>query len=130
METIIGDLRQEIINGSTATVLSNGTTIYTPSSAGNMVPTQSPTPALASTPAILNLVRRSVRSDAISAPALEVGHPQSIRPTTLLLTDVQSLWRVGIRITPYQNPIDWMTNRILLRRVSPRQAIGRRTGCS
>src|SRR2546429_1958385 len=65
METIIGDLRQEIINGSTATVLSNGTTIYTPSSAGNMVPIPSPTPAAASTPAILNLVRRSVRSDAI-----------------------------------------------------------------
>jgi hypothetical protein len=70
METIVGDLRQEIINGSTATVLSNGTTNYTPSSAANMLPTRSPTPAAASTPAIVNLVRRSIRSDAIPAPAL------------------------------------------------------------
>src|SRR5438477_8775720 len=66
METIIGDLRQEIVNGSTATVLSNGTTIYTPSSAGNMVPTRSPAPASV----IANLIRRSVRSDAVPAPAL------------------------------------------------------------
>src|SRR5689334_17484940 len=81
METIIGDLRQEIINGSTATALSNGNTIYTPSPAGNMVPTRSPIPAAGSTPAILNLVRRSVRSDAISAPAL-VSRASAVNSTT------------------------------------------------
>src|SRR5437868_13629269 len=36
-ETIIGDLRQEIINGSTATIV-NGVTIYTPTSPAYMVP--------------------------------------------------------------------------------------------
>src|SRR5438477_11055292 len=70
MDSIIGDLRQEIVNGSTATTLSNGTTIYTPTSSANMVPTQSPTPAAGATPAMLNLVRRSVRSDGVPAPAL------------------------------------------------------------
>jgi hypothetical protein len=81
METIIGDLRQEIINGSTATLLSNGTTIYTPSPAGNIAPTRSPIPAPGSTPAILNLVRRSVRSDGISAPAL-VSRASAVNSTT------------------------------------------------
>src|SRR6476620_10891775 len=47
MDSIIGDLRQEIINGSAATTLSNGTTLYTPTSTANMVPTRSPTPAVA-----------------------------------------------------------------------------------
>src|SRR5438874_4255354 len=70
MDSIIGDVRQEIINGSTVTTLSNGTTLYTPTSTTNMLPTRSPTPAVGATPAILNLVRRSVRSDAIQAPAL------------------------------------------------------------
>jgi len=70
METVIGDLRQEIINGSTATTLSNGSTLYTPTSIANMLPTRSPTPAVGATPAIFNLVRRSVQSDAIQAPAL------------------------------------------------------------
>src|SRR6266436_5016842 len=41
MDNIIGDLRQEITNGSTASTLSNGTTIYTPFSAANMVPQRS-----------------------------------------------------------------------------------------
>src|SRR5438270_6988943 len=81
METIIGDLRQEIVNGSTAIALNNGTTIYTPSPARNMVPTRSPIPAAGSTPAILNLVRRSVRSDAVSAPAL-VSRASAVNSTT------------------------------------------------
>src|SRR5207248_11327882 len=54
MDSIIGDLRQEIINGSTATTLSNGTTLYTPTSTANMLPTRSPTPAVGATPAIPN----------------------------------------------------------------------------
>src|SRR5438552_9654032 len=58
MENIIGDLRQEIVNGST---LSNG--IYTPNSSVNMLPMCSPTPTPGTTPAIPNLIRRSVRSE-------------------------------------------------------------------
>src|SRR5882724_3382672 len=37
VDNIIGDLRQEIINGSTATTVS-GTTIYIPTSSSNMLP--------------------------------------------------------------------------------------------
>src|SRR6266446_8600268 len=65
MNNIIGDLRQEITNGSTATTV-NGTTIYTPTSAANMVPQRSGNAA-----GVPNLIRRSVRSDPLSgAPGL------------------------------------------------------------
>src|SRR2546427_5209313 len=37
MDNIIGDLRQEIVNGSTATTV-NGVIVYTPTSAANMGP--------------------------------------------------------------------------------------------
>src|SRR5260370_42367362 len=64
MDNIIGDLRQEITNGSNPPItLSNGTTIYTPTSSANMVPMCSPTPTPGTTPAIPNLIRRSARSD-------------------------------------------------------------------
>ena len=66
MDSIIGDLRQEITNGSTPTTLSNGTTIYKPTSAANMVPQRSGNAA-----GVPNLIRRSVRSDPLSgAPGL------------------------------------------------------------
>src|SRR6266446_4810246 len=59
MDNIIGDLRQEITNGST---LSNG--IYTPTSNANMLPMRS------APNTIQNLVRISVRSDGIPPPAV------------------------------------------------------------
>ncbi len=62
MDNIIGDLRQEITNGSTATPV-NGVTIYTPTSAANMVPQRSGNAAGAP-----NLIRRSVSPDLIPAP--------------------------------------------------------------
>src|SRR6516165_4291102 len=40
VDNIIGDLRQEITNGSTA-VTQGGTTLYTPTAAANMVPQRS-----------------------------------------------------------------------------------------
>jgi Tfp pilus assembly protein PilX len=64
MDNIIGDLRQEITNGSTATSV-NGVTIYTPTIAANMIPQRSGNPA-----GVPNLIRRSVRSDPISAPGV------------------------------------------------------------
>src|SRR2546429_5990090 len=45
MENIIGDLRQEIINGSTAVSQADGTTVYTPTTAANMIPQRSGNPA-------------------------------------------------------------------------------------
>src|SRR5438552_3742923 len=62
MDNIIGDLRQEIIDGSTVSTV-NGGTIYTPTSAANIVPQRSGNPAT-----VPNLVRRSVRSDPMPAP--------------------------------------------------------------
>ena len=96
MESIIGDLRQEIVNGSASpapTFSANGSTLslYVPcTNVGCTTPTPSPgstacpngtptilpilpiyypSPAPGTTPAIPNLVRRSVRSDAIPCPA-------------------------------------------------------------
>src|SRR6266516_8091134 len=57
MDNIIGDLRQEITNGSTATTVT-GVTIYTPTSAANMVPQRSGNAAGAP-----NLIRRSWSGD-------------------------------------------------------------------
>src|SRR5262245_47182739 len=61
VDNIIGDLRQEITNGSTAVTQADGTALYTPTAAANMIPQRSGNAAGAS-----NLVRRSVRSDTLS----------------------------------------------------------------
>src|SRR5215471_7824989 len=67
VDNIIGDLRQEITNGSTGVTQADGTTLYTPTAAANMVPQRSGN--MAGAP---NLIRRSVRADTLSgnpAPA-------------------------------------------------------------
>src|SRR4030095_5383485 len=61
VENVIGDLRQEITNGSTAVTQADGTTLYTPTAAANMLPQRSGNAAGAP-----NLIRRSVRADALS----------------------------------------------------------------
>jgi hypothetical protein len=65
MDNIIGDLRQEIINGSTAISQPDGTTVYAPTASANMIPQRSGNAAGAP-----NLIRRSVRGDSIPAPGL------------------------------------------------------------
>src|SRR2546430_13560589 len=65
MDNIIGDLRQEIANGSTAYAQDNGTTVYIPTAAANMVPQRSGNAAGAR-----NLIRRSVQSDQIPSPGI------------------------------------------------------------
>src|SRR6266550_200715 len=64
LDIVVGDFRQEILNGSTATPVS-GTTIYIPTAAANIVPRRnSPTP-------IPNLIRISASGDpGITAPAV------------------------------------------------------------
>src|SRR5881398_2360146 len=37
MDNILGDLRKEIVNGSTATTMADGSKVYTPTNAANMV---------------------------------------------------------------------------------------------
>ena len=69
LDIVVGDFKQEIVNGSTAISI-NGTTIYVPASAANVIPVYNPTPSPSPALAILNLIRRSVRSDTIPSPAV------------------------------------------------------------
>src|SRR5438270_2378998 len=64
MENIIGDLRQEIVNGSTPTTV-NGATIYLPTPTANIIPQRSGNAA-----GVPNLIRRSVSPDNMVAPGL------------------------------------------------------------
>ena len=70
LDIVVGDFQQEIVNGSTATYLSdtngNTTKIYIPINALNMVPQHSgDLKQLAP-----NLIRRSIRSDGINYPGV------------------------------------------------------------
>ena len=64
MDNIIGDLRQEIANGSTQTNFGgsppNQYYVYTPTSSANLVPQRSGNAA-----GVPNLIRRSVRLDSL-----------------------------------------------------------------
>src|SRR5947207_6812603 len=71
MDNIIGDLRQEITDGSASPAPAFGPAslpgpfnLYVPTTSSNIVPMRSPIQA-----AIPNLIRRSVRSDGIPSPA-------------------------------------------------------------
>lgn len=68
LDIIVADLKQEIVDGSTATTIS-GTTWYEPSSPANILPMRSGNPSGSPDP-IPNLIRRSFRSDPISAPGV------------------------------------------------------------
>ncbi|PYV80738.1 MAG: hypothetical protein DMG96_00015 [Acidobacteria bacterium] len=76
MDNIIGDLRQEITNGSTATT-TNGTTIYIPNSAANMIPQRSGNAA-----GVPNLIRLSVRSDSLSGNPAPGSRASAVNSTT------------------------------------------------
>src|SRR5436309_6176922 len=67
MDLIIGDLQQEIANGSspTPTPYADGSTVYMPTSAANMVPQRR-----ANAAGVPNLIRRSVRSDTPVSPGV------------------------------------------------------------
>jgi hypothetical protein len=63
VDNIIGDLRQEIADGSIATIVADGVVVYSPTPAANMIPQRS-----GNAPIAPNLVRRSVASDQIPFP--------------------------------------------------------------
>src|SRR5437868_3495004 len=81
MDNIIGDLRQEIITGSSPSpALTFGPSptasplhLYVPKFTANVIPMRSPTPAAGATPAIPNLVRRSIRSEPTLWPDPTTG---------------------------------------------------------
>src|SRR5437763_6405266 len=65
MDNIIGDLRKEILNGSgSPSPTASPVALFVPTSNANMLPMRNPTPTPGTTPAIPNLIRRSVRSEA------------------------------------------------------------------
>src|SRR5436190_7694365 len=82
MDNIIGDLRQEIVDGSASpapTVTPNGfsVTIYTPTSAAYMVPQRN-----VNLTGVYNLIRRSVRSDPILSPPARPSRASAVYSTT------------------------------------------------
>ena len=81
MDNIIGDLRQEITDGSgpPTTVNVNGTdvTIYTPTSAAYMVPQRN-----VNLTGVYNLIRRSVRSDPILSPPARPSRASAVNSMT------------------------------------------------
>jgi hypothetical protein len=68
LAVVVGDLKQEIANGSTSTT-NNGITLYTPVEVAYVVPRRSGVPG-GSPDLIPNLVRCSVRSDPIAPPGV------------------------------------------------------------
>jgi hypothetical protein len=74
VDNIIGDLRQEITNGSgSPSPTASPVTLFVPTSNANMVSMRNPTPTPGTTPAIPNLIRRSVHSDPALWPDPNVG---------------------------------------------------------
>src|SRR5438132_6392747 len=65
IDLVIGDIQQEIANGSNAVPEPDGSTVYTPTSAANMVPQRRANAAGAP-----SLIRRSVRSDSPASPGV------------------------------------------------------------
>src|SRR5438132_5873502 len=87
-DNIIGDLRQEIVDGSASPAPTFGPSsspgpfnLYVPSPSSNILPIRSPTPTPGTTPAIPNLIRRSVSPDAIPSPA-RASRASAVNSTT------------------------------------------------
>src|SRR4029077_4695492 len=68
LDIVTGDLKQEIVDGSTPAT-TNGFSIFAPTSKANLLPMRSGNPSGVPDP-IPNLVKRSVRSDPIVAPGV------------------------------------------------------------
>ena len=69
LEIIAGDLKEELVDGSTSFTYAGSSIFYVPSSNANVVPMRAGIPGAGETP-IPNLVRRSIRLDPISPPAI------------------------------------------------------------
>ncbi len=88
MDNVIGDLRQEITNGSASpapTFSANGSTfnLYVPTSNLNIVPMRSPMPTPGTTPALANLIRRSASTDPALWPDPAVGPARGSRASAV-----------------------------------------------
>jgi Tfp pilus assembly protein PilX len=88
IDLIVSDLKQEILDGSTASTV-NGYTLYLPASLTNISPMRSGCPAGNPNP-IPNLVRRSVRMDAIAAPG-RASRASAVNSSTDVSPDGRSI---------------------------------------
>ena len=97
LDVVVGDMKQEIADG-------------TPVSSSNVVPQRSPKPAAGALPwtGIPNLIRRSVRSDGISSPAVS-SHASAVNSTTDVSLNGRSVsfarWNAHYMV-PKANPGD------------------------
>jgi len=84
LDLIVGDLKQEIANGSSVSTDSNGkNSIYSPTTAANILPRRSGTPTPVSSPDPMpNLVRRSVYNDGIASPPGVPSRASNLNSTT------------------------------------------------
>src|SRR5712691_1014278 len=73
LDIVVGDFKQEIVNGSTNIAPAGGAPFYSPAPAANVLPQRSGNPAFSGdeypNDPIPNLIRRSIRSDPILWPA-------------------------------------------------------------
>jgi hypothetical protein len=92
MDNVIGDLRQEILNGSgSPSPTASPVTLFVPTSSANMVPMRKPTPTPGTTPAIPNLIRRSASTDPALWPDPVVGPARGSRASAVnSTTDVSA----------------------------------------
>jgi hypothetical protein len=114
MDLIIGDFQQEIANGSTAVPEADGSTVYTPTSAANMVPQRRANAAGAA-----NLIRVSVRSDTPVSPGVG-SRASAVNSTTNASSNgryvTSTRWNghylvpKGNTATPDSSPIQAFTN--------------------
>ena len=79
LEMILGDLKQEIVNGSTP-LKSGGSVVYLPAANVSLLPVRMAVAALAGTNAIPNLIRTSSASP-LPAPAVVAGLPSAVLST-------------------------------------------------
>jgi hypothetical protein len=120
-EVIVGDLKQEIVAGSVspAATPAPGVTLYTPTSAGYMLPqtsgtpTPTPYPSGSPNPNVVNLVRRSVRNDPLAAP---VSSP--IRAVSTAASAVNSTSNLSLN-GRYVTLARWNSHYLLPRHIPP-----------
>src|SRR5437588_6990612 len=99
MDNIIGDVRQEIIAGSSPSPAptfgpsptASPLRLYVPMVTANVVPMRNPTATPGTTPAIPNLIRRSVRSEPANWPDPATGPARGSRASAVnSLVDVSA----------------------------------------
>jgi Tfp pilus assembly protein PilX len=88
IDLVVSDLKQEIVDGSTASTVS-AHTVYLPASNSNISPMRSGCPTANPDP-IPNLVRRSVRIDAIATPGV-ASRASAVNSSTDVSRDGRSI---------------------------------------